>query len=113
MQIQQGKVATIDGKAISSTDVLSTLEDYSDIASWLNDTIDYNDEIDGALAEGHAHGLSELERRVSQLSAAVEVACEDTSAQLEKTIEEVSRKYGLFGRNVPRRCGRGLSDLPV
>lgn len=37
------------------------------------------------------YDLSELEKRVTNISAFLEVACEDTSLQLEKTVEDVSR----------------------
>ncbi|EJC98258.1 uncharacterized protein FOMMEDRAFT_114459 [Fomitiporia mediterranea MF3/22] len=65
---------------------LRSLEDYSDVASWINDVLDEEGDDADSVRE-----LSELERRVSQLSAVLEVACEDTSAQLEKTIDDVSR----------------------
>lgn len=93
MQLQrnEGRKALSDFNSAPSTDVLRTLEDYSDISAWLNDIIDDNDDAEGEETSQHIHDLSELERRVSQLSAIVEVACEETSAQLEKTIDEVSR----------------------
>ncbi|THH05217.1 hypothetical protein EW145_g4963 [Phellinidium pouzarii] len=74
----------------SSTEVLRSLEDYSDVASWINDILS-TDDTEGQDAEEGVYDLSELERRVSHLSAVLEVACEDTSAQLEKTIEIISR----------------------
>ncbi|KAI5118827.1 hypothetical protein M0805_009405 [Coniferiporia weirii] len=75
----------------SSTDVLRSLENFSDVASWINDILDSEDAEDAEGVEDHVHDLAELERRVSHLSAVLEVACEDTSAQLERTIDDVSR----------------------
>ncbi|OCB86615.1 hypothetical protein A7U60_g6293 [Sanghuangporus baumii] len=69
----------------ATSDALRSLEDYSDVASWINDVL--NDDLDNA----DVQDFTELDKRVSHLSAILEVACEDTSVQLEKTIDDVSR----------------------
>ncbi|KAH8107515.1 hypothetical protein DFH11DRAFT_1691648 [Phellopilus nigrolimitatus] len=58
----------------SGKDILRSLEDYSDVAAWINDIIDDDD--------GEEDRDGEERRRVSHLSAVLE---------LEKTIDEVSR----------------------
>ncbi|KAL5480819.1 hypothetical protein ACEPAI_9759 [Sanghuangporus weigelae] len=74
-----------DSRQDATTDVLRSLEDYSDVASWINDVLDDD------LGNADVQDLTELDKRVSHLSAILEVACEDTSVQLEKTIDDVSR----------------------
>ena len=72
---------------------LQSLEDKGNITAWLNDLIDGQtspDDVDLPVGEKEGDLLS-LERRVTILSAQLEAACEDTSIQLERTIEEISR----------------------
>ncbi|PAV15149.1 component of oligomeric golgi complex 7 [Pyrrhoderma noxium] len=77
-------------------DVLQTLENYPNVISWINEILNVeeneDEDKDGAQEGGSLHqDLSELEKRVSHLSAILEIACEDTSIQLENTISTLSR----------------------
>lgn len=71
---------------MAATDkVLESLEDYSDVVSWINDILTPSDADIGSL------GLSELDQHITRLIATLDIACEDTSAQLERIIDDVSR----------------------
>lgn len=68
------------------------------MADWINeliegDTLDGSFEQDGTLKR--PVDLTELDSRVTQLATRLEVTCQETSSQLEQTIEDISR-------NVPR-----------
>ncbi|CAL1709346.1 unnamed protein product [Somion occarium] len=75
----------------SGADVLSTLEQYDDVVSWINDVLDpthatkADEELDAATS------LVDLDRRVSSLVGVLEVASEDTSSQVERLIDAISR----------------------
>ncbi|EPS95322.1 hypothetical protein FOMPIDRAFT_20550, partial [Fomitopsis schrenkii] len=71
---------------MASTDLLASLESYDDVVSWINDALDPNQLCDGAPME-----LTELDRRVSSLVGALEIASEDTSANVERLIDDISR----------------------
>ena len=64
--------------AAAAPETISSLEDYDDVLSWVNEVLD-NGEDDSAL------GLTELDQRVTGLVASHDIACEDTSFQLERT----------------------------
>ena len=70
--------------AAAAPETISSLEDYDDVLSWVNEVLD-NGEDDSAL------GLTELDQRVTGLVASLDIACEDTSFQLERVIDDVSR----------------------
>ena len=77
-------------------DVLQTLENYPNVISWINEILNVEENEDEDKDEAQEGGslhqdLSELEKRVSHLSAILEIACEDTSIQLENTISSLSR----------------------
>ncbi|KLO14536.1 hypothetical protein SCHPADRAFT_903208 [Schizopora paradoxa] len=78
----------------SSEQLLRSMEESEDIVSWINSLIDDRDGKPPAIssdAGSNSSDLSEMERHLSHLTAMIEVACEDTSTQLERTIEDVSR----------------------
>ncbi|KAJ7076331.1 Golgi complex component 7-domain-containing protein [Mycena belliarum] len=65
-------------------DLIASLEDSTDIVSWINDTL---------TPEGIAEpvGLTDLDQHVNHLVSTLDLACEDTSSQLERIIDDVSR----------------------
>ena len=78
----------------TSEQLLRSMEESEDIVSWINSLIDDRDGkplSDSPDAGSSSNDLSEMERHLSHLTAMIEVACEDTSTQLERSIEDVSR----------------------
>lgn len=72
----------------SSSELLSSLETQPDVVSWINDIIGVSDEPDDA---ERSTALTDLDRRVSHLVGTLEIASEDTSAQVDRLIEDISR----------------------
>ncbi|KAI0826992.1 Golgi complex component 7-domain-containing protein [Trametes gibbosa] len=72
----------------SSSELLSSLEDQPDVVSWINNILEVSDEYDDA---ERSTALTELDRRVSHLVGTLEIASEDTSAQVDRLIEDISR----------------------
>lgn len=70
----------------SSNELVDSLEDYDDIVSWINDTLPQS--LDNIAKASY---LTELDQHITHLVATLEIACEDTSSQLERTINDVSR----------------------
>lgn len=76
----------------ASEEVLYSLEDYDDIISWINDTLSPShseDPSDDSFQS--ATVLTELDQHITHLIATLDIACEDTSSQLERIIDDVSR----------------------
>lgn len=71
---------------MSSTDLLASLESHEDVVAWINDALDPDQ-----LGEGAPMELTELDHRVSNLVGALEIASEDTSANVERLIDDISR----------------------
>ncbi|KAF9263335.1 hypothetical protein L218DRAFT_959357 [Marasmius fiardii PR-910] len=73
----------------ATTDSLESLEDYDDLTSWINDILAPSN------AEGNTQDpvekLSQLDQQIIHLIASIDIACEDTSSQLERIIDDVSR----------------------
>ena len=67
---------------------MRTLEEQEDVVSWINDILGVSEE--PADTERSA-ALTELDRRVSHLVGTLEIASEDTSAQIDRLIEDISR----------------------
>ncbi|KAH9946467.1 Golgi complex component 7-domain-containing protein [Amylocystis lapponica] len=65
----------------------ASLEHYPDVLSWVNDILDP----DQLTSTTDADRLTELDRRVSHLLASLDIASEDTSAQVERIIDDISR----------------------
>nr|VWP01318.1 Minor allergen Alt a 7 [Ganoderma boninense] len=72
----------------SSSDLLGSLEDHEDVISWINDVLGVSEEPSDAERPA---ALTELDRRVSHLVGTLEIASEDTSAQVDRLIEDISR----------------------
>jgi hypothetical protein len=68
---------------LSTTDLITSLEDSTDIVSWINDTLS-PDAVEPV-------GLTDLDQQVNHLVSTLDLACEDTSSQLERIIDDVSR----------------------
>ena len=75
-----------DRRIMSSTDLLASLESHEDVVAWINDALDPDQ-----LGEGAPMELTELDHRVSNLVGALEIASEDTSANVERLIDDISR----------------------
>ncbi|KAJ6500060.1 Golgi complex component 7-domain-containing protein [Mycena vitilis] len=69
---------------LSTTELINSLEDSPDIVSWINDTLTPSDADESV-------GLTELDQHVNHLVSTLDLACEDTSSQLEHIIDDVSR----------------------
>lgn len=67
----------------STVQLVDSLEQYDDVVSWINDTLITNDisDID----------LTQLDHQITQLLTTLDIAAEDTSTQLERIIDDVSR----------------------
>ncbi|KAF8577938.1 hypothetical protein K439DRAFT_1639319 [Ramaria rubella] len=68
----------------SSTDLLASFEKHQDIAEWINDLLDNSGQQNSAETSGLVPDVTELATRL-------EVACQDTSSQLEQSIDDISR----------------------
>lgn len=73
----------------STLDLVGSLEDQDDVASWINNILDTQEEQD--VDTRNFSNLTELDQQVTQLLATLEIACQDTSTQLEHIIDDVSR----------------------
>ena len=65
----------------STVQLVDSLEQYDDIVSWINDTLITNDTDDS----------THLDHQITQLLTTLDIASEDTSTQLERIIDDVSR----------------------
>ncbi|KAG6920297.1 hypothetical protein DXG01_005066 [Tephrocybe rancida] len=74
----------------STTELVNSLEQYSDVVSWINDLLDTSEDDEETDSPAPTE-LTELDERITQLLATLDIACEDTSSQLERTIDDVSR----------------------
>ncbi|KAJ7902006.1 oligomeric Golgi complex subunit 7 [Mycena olivaceomarginata] len=99
---------------LSTKDLISSLEESPDIVSWINDTLTTSD-----TAEPEPLGLTDLDQHVNHLVSTLDLACEDTSAQLERIIDDVSRgvprlTYDLhFMKDVPLSTRTALDRLQL
>ena len=66
--------------------VVDSLDQYDDVVSWINDTLSPNDAEDFTDVD-----LAALDQEITQLLSTLDVASEDTSAQLERAIDDISR----------------------
>ncbi|KAJ7188066.1 Golgi complex component 7-domain-containing protein [Mycena filopes] len=68
----------------TTAELIGSLEDSADIVSWINDTLT-------PLDAAEPIGLTDLDQSVNHLVSTLDLACEDTSSQLERIIDDVSR----------------------
>lgn len=73
---------------LSSSSLLESLSTHDDVVAWINDVLEGDDPSADPSQAAH---LSELDRRVTQLVGTLELASEDTSAQVERMIDDISR----------------------
>ncbi|KAK1218807.1 hypothetical protein PQX77_018484 [Marasmius sp. AFHP31] len=71
---------------------LTSLEEYDDLTAWINDILkpSQSDETQEQSADA-LENLSQLDQQITHLIASLDIACEDTSSQLERIIDDVSR----------------------
>lgn len=82
---------TNDALGMTAADLLDSLEKHDDVVSWINAVLDV-DAAPGAVPAAPQPGaLGELDRRVTQLVGTLELASEDTSLQVERMIDDISR----------------------
>ena len=67
----------------TTAQLVDSLEQYDDVVSWINDTLITNDTDD--------LDLTHLDQQITQLLTTLDIASEDTSTQLERIIDDVSR----------------------
>ncbi|KAI0674167.1 Golgi complex component 7-domain-containing protein [Trametes maxima] len=77
-----------DPPLASSSELLNSLENQTDVVSWINDILGESEEPNDA---ERSTALTDLDRRVSHLVGTLEIASEDTSAQVDRLIEDISR----------------------
>ncbi|KAK0461275.1 Golgi complex component 7-domain-containing protein [Desarmillaria tabescens] len=70
----------------SSVQALDALSEYDDVISWINDTLPTSEDREDDVVD-----LAELDQHITQLLASLDIASEDTSSQLERTVRDVSR----------------------
>lgn len=74
----------------SSSDLAASLDSYGeDIAGWINDLLDNQDL--PKTSDGAAVDLTALDKHVQLLATRLDVASQDTSSQLEQSIDDISR----------------------
>ncbi|KAG8812231.1 hypothetical protein FRC18_003043 [Serendipita sp. 400] len=93
-------ITTKSLSSLTSADISSSLDSFSgELSEWINELIEGDDNFEVSLEpEGSSKrpvDLTELDNRVALLATKLEVTCQETSSQLERTIEDISR-------NVPR-----------
>ncbi|KAJ7496120.1 Golgi complex component 7-domain-containing protein [Mycena galericulata] len=69
---------------LSTTELIGSLEDSTDIVSWINAILTPPE-------AAQPVGLTDLDQNVNHLVSTLDLACEDTSSQLERIIDDVSR----------------------
>ncbi|KZT44220.1 hypothetical protein SISSUDRAFT_1039503 [Sistotremastrum suecicum HHB10207 ss-3] len=78
---------------VLTSTLLESLEDCTDVTTWVNELLENSSETDVRSNGDAAHvaSLIELDRRVGQLATQLEVLAQDTSTELENTIDDISR----------------------
>ncbi|OCH86575.1 hypothetical protein OBBRIDRAFT_890394 [Obba rivulosa] len=82
--------ATLDGYNASTSAVLSSLESSDSVVSWINDVLDA-DSTGPSDSSVRPAALTDLDKRITSLVGTLEIASEDTSSQVERLIEDISR----------------------
>lgn len=79
-----------DTLSLTAAELLESLENHEDVVSWINDVLDV-DETLASVSATQPTALGDLDRRVTQLVGTLELASEDTSTQVERLIDDISR----------------------
>ncbi|KAG2015445.1 hypothetical protein CC2G_008718 [Coprinopsis cinerea AmutBmut pab1-1] len=74
----------------STAKLIESLEQYDDVTAWINDSLNAQENVDNLNTPSNAD-LTKLDQYITQLVSTLDIACEDTSAQLERIIDDVSR----------------------
>ena len=74
---------------LSTPELVDSLDGYSNVVDWINHTLDAQD--GASNSQQKSIDLTDLDHRVTHLVTTLEVACEDTSSQLERIIDDVAR----------------------
>ena len=82
-------IGSNDTLALTSDELLESLENQEDVVSWINLVLDVDETLPTPTADSVA--LSNLDRRVTQLVGTLELASEDTSTRVERMIDDISR----------------------
>ncbi|KAI0088771.1 Golgi complex component 7-domain-containing protein [Irpex rosettiformis] len=75
---------------LSTSELISSLENHEDAVSWINEVLSVDD-LDSENKIGSATALTDLDKRVTNLVGTLELASEDTSLQVERIIDDISR----------------------
>ncbi|TFK73929.1 hypothetical protein BDN72DRAFT_813918 [Pluteus cervinus] len=69
-----------------STNLIDSLASDTDIVSWVNDALDQP-----YASRDSAVELAELDQHITHIISSLDIACEDSSSELERVIDDVSR----------------------
>lgn len=75
---------------MSMSHVVDTLEHYEEVISWVNDALTPN-YVEESTPDQGVPDLTELDQLITQLLTTLDIGAEDTSSQLERIIDDVSR----------------------
>ncbi|GJE86725.1 golgi complex component 7-domain-containing protein [Phanerochaete sordida] len=75
--------------SLTTEELLESLENHEDVVSWINDILDVDETFTSPTTQPAA--LGDLDRRVTQLVGTLELASEDTTTQVERLIDDISR----------------------
>ncbi|PFH53813.1 hypothetical protein AMATHDRAFT_45270 [Amanita thiersii Skay4041] len=84
--VQEGSLSIMT-TPISPSELLSSLQEYDNVLAWVNDNLG----VDHESNQTEKADLIDLDQRLTLLTASLDIAYEDTSSQLERVIDEVSR----------------------
>jgi hypothetical protein len=84
----------------STLELIDSLSDHCDVVDWINQTLGAQIADETSSNPQQSVDLVELDQRVTHLVATLEVACEDTSSQLEHIIDDVSRGVPRLAHDV-------------
>jgi hypothetical protein len=73
----------------STADLIESIEQFNNVGSWINDILHSSDDNDASQIT--PSDLLALEQHITYVLAMLDVACEDTSSQLEQIIDDVTR----------------------
>ncbi|KAF8894047.1 Golgi complex component 7-domain-containing protein [Infundibulicybe gibba] len=76
----------------SSSSLVESLEQCEDIIAWINENLDtITTNTNGEASPGTSTGLTELDQHITRLVTSLDIACQDTSSNLERSIDDVAR----------------------
>ncbi|KAJ3485285.1 hypothetical protein NLI96_g5053 [Meripilus lineatus] len=87
--MQSNVPSAIRNSSLLPADILASLDDDIDVVTWVNKILDKD--IPPPSSNGSPSELADLDRRVTHLVGMLELASEDTSTQVERIIDDISR----------------------